>query len=127
MHEAAIAQSILKIASGKLKQTKRATALSAVRVVIGSFRNVEVESLQFAFDNLKELFEGCDDCKLDAQLVLAKAICQNGEHSYQPAFENSFRCPICSAGMGKLLCGEELDITKLTFKTNVQEECCNHA
>jgi len=123
MHEAAIAQSILQIASERLKLAQGATGIAAIKVAIGGFRNVEVESLQFAFDNLKDLYEGCCDCRLDAETVPARAICQEEGHCYLPTFENNFRCPECGAGIGNLISGEELNVTKLTFNVGILQEC----
>lgn len=127
MHEAAVAQSILNIVCTKLRQTPNAEEVLTVHIIVGEFRNVEIASLQFAFDNLKALFNGCHNCELEAKVVQSKAVCRTGGHTYHPDFEHSFQCITCGDGIGKLICGEELDIIGITLQSRIDEECNEHA
>lgn len=126
MHEATIAQSILSIACEKLEQTPKADAVLNIHVIIGEFRNVDIDSLQFVFDNLKDLYKGCGACKLEAELISAKALCQVNSHRYKPDFKNQFCCTECGAGIGNLTCGEELDVVNITLQA-AKEEASEYA
>lgn len=121
MHEATIAQSILNIASSKLKGTPNAESVVEIHIIVGEFRNVDIESLEFAFDQLKSLNPGCGACRLKADVVSSRAVCLKGDHVYHPEFERVFRCEICGDGIGKLLSGEELDVVGVTLLSNLRE------
>ncbi len=126
MHEATIAQAILEIANDKLKATPHAAAILAIHVIIGEFRNVELDSLMFAFDNIKLVSDTTRQCRLVAEIVNAKAACRGAGHLYHPTFDNSFRCPRCDNGIGKLLCGEELDVIQLTLQAEDEPTAGEH-
>lgn len=115
MHEATIAQSILNIASSTLQRNPSTDAVVRIQVVVGQFRNVDIESLQFAFDQLKEFQTGCGGCKLEAETIQARAVCAPAGHTYSPVLDNEFKCDICGGGIGKLLSGEELDVIGVTL------------
>lgn len=117
MHEATIAESILNIVGKKLSVTPEVNAALSVEVVIGEFRNVDLESLQFAFQSLRQFFPGCEHCCLEAQLIQAVAKCQQG-HVYRPDFERGFRCAACDGGIQQLQCGEELDVICIRLRSN---------
>ncbi len=122
MHEATIAQSILSIASSKLKKTPNADTVMKIQIIVGEFRNVDIESLEFAFDHLKDFHDGCSGCKLEAETIQAKAVCRSGTHTYRPSADNTFKCEICDAGIGKLLSGEELDVIGITLLSRQKEQ-----
>jgi len=122
MHEATIAQSILNIAVDKLKQAPQAGSVSSIKIQVGEFRNVEIDCLQFAFDNLKISFEGCQNCQLKTELILASARCRDCADTYHPDFEEAFRCRKCNGSIGKLMSGEELDVVAVTLETISKEQ-----
>ncbi len=122
MHEATIAKSILNIASAKLRRNQNAESVIKVQIIVGEFRNVDIESLQFAFDQLKELQDGCNSCKLEAETIQARAICVSGHHTYRPVLDNAFKCEVCGGGIESLLCGEELDVVGVTLLSKTEEE-----
>lgn len=122
MHEASIADAILQTASAKLLTTPEALQVTKVRVSVGEFRNVDPESLQFAFDNMKSQYEGMADCQLEIETVNAEATCQSNEHSYHPQFENAFCCQICGSGIGRMIRGEELNIVSVRMETGKTKE-----
>jgi len=122
MHEATIAQSILDIAATKLEQTPEARCILAVRIKVGEFRNVDGDSLAFAFDGLKHLYRGLATCKLELEPIKALAWCNKGKHQYNPSFDLGFCCDRCGSGIGQLICGEELEVVKITMKACPTEE-----
>lgn len=116
MHEATIAESILKYISTKFKETPNATRVTKVHVIAGEFRNVDKESLAFAFDNLKEQYEGTAQCQLELEMTTAKALCKGLKHIYHPQAERAYRCNVCGNGIGRLVSGEELDIVNINLE-----------
>lgn len=125
MHEATIAQSILEIVTDKCQTTPHSRSVLNVHIIVGQFRNVDIESLQFAFDNLRTQYSGCSSCQLNAELVEAKALCLNYGHRFSPQFNQGFKCPDCNGPIGKLLCGEELDVIGITLEA--EPESCKGA
>jgi Zn finger protein HypA/HybF involved in hydrogenase expression len=113
MHEATIAQSILKIAATKLEETGPAASALKICIKVGQFRNVDEDSLNFAFDNLKGLYRGFGACQLESQCIKTQAWCRRSHHRYNPCFENAFCCEQCGSGIGEIICGEELDFVEL--------------
>lgn len=125
MHEASIADAILQHASAKLLSRADAVSVSKVRVELGEFRNVDPESLQFAFDNMRSSYRGTSQCELEINFVSAKAVCQSNGHTYHPDFQRAFCCETCGSGIGRLLCGEELNIVSVRIETNNLKERAN--
>lgn len=126
MHEASIADSILKIASTRLRQTPHAEAVTEIHVLLGEFRNVEPESLQFAFDALKGMYTGLAECELFFEIVKTRAFCQKSKHQFTPEFSNQFRCDKCASGISEIICGEELEVYKICImaESNKGKEAC---
>lgn len=122
MHEATIAQSILNILSSRLAITPDAGCVSNVAVKIGDFRNVDSESLIFAFNSLKSLYAGLSTCTLDIESIKTQAWCSKAGHRYNPSIERGYCCDQCDSGIGQLICGEELDVVKITLKSDAPEE-----
>lgn len=121
MHEATIAQSILDIATDALARSTEAIGISNIKVRIGEFRNVEVDCLEFAFDNLKSSFAGCQNSQLTVETIIACAQCRDCGDSYHPDFERAFRCNNCSGGIGKLITGEEMDVVTISLEGRTKE------
>lgn len=117
MHESAIAQNILKIVETK----PSAGVLQAVHIAIGEFRNVDPQSLEFAFDSLKTGTD-CRACRLQIEIQTALARCASSNHSYRPSLENGFRCTECGAGIGYMERGEELEIRGYTYTSQAEEQ-----
>lgn len=122
MHEASIADAILQSGSARLSATPDALQVTRMRVSVGEFRNVDPESLLFAFDNMKSLYKGMGACQLEIEHVAAEASCQTNEHSYHPQFENSFCCQICGNGIGRMISGEELNIMSVRMEMSTSKE-----
>lgn len=122
MHEATIAQSILNMAAIKRDSLPASACAIRISVQIGEMRNVEKDSLDFAFENLKSLYKGFENCHLEMNLIKARACCRQADHQYNPRFENAFCCEQCGSGIGKLVAGEELDLVNVVFDTGTVEE-----
>jgi Zn finger protein HypA/HybF involved in hydrogenase expression len=64
MHEASVAQSILRISPVRsLASTAHTDTVTAIHVIIGQFRNIDIDSLKFAFDNIRPMYAGCSSCQ----------------------------------------------------------------
>lgn len=122
VHEATIAQSIINIASSRMRDDHSLEAVLNIEVGIGEFRNVDPDSLTFAFDWLKASQKPLSACHLSTRLIAAQALCRGSQHKYRPSADLSYRCPLCREGMGKLLAGEELDILGMTFQQHKEQE-----
>jgi hydrogenase nickel insertion protein HypA len=122
MHEATIASHILDIVSVRLANYPESTAQS-VTVLVGSFRNVDDDCLQFAFDALKADRSGCEACQLRISKSEVRARCNENDHIYTPREDDFYRCN-CGSGMGEILQGEELDVIECLFKSKQEESLC---
>lgn len=88
-------------------------AIKSIKVRIGAFRNVDPESLLFAFQSLKGESDLTRDCDLLIEPVSAVARCSISGHEYHPLAEEYYCCTICGGGIGELICGKELDIVEV--------------
>jgi len=127
MHEATIAKSILEIVSKQIAKTPGALRALQVHVVAGQFRNVDRESLEFAFDSLKMLYQRTSGCELHLEMPSAIALCRDSQHAYHPCYQQAYCCPLCGSGIGKLVSGEELDVVNVSLETVLHEEQKDHA
>jgi hydrogenase nickel incorporation protein HypA/HybF len=125
MHEATVASLVLD-SIGKQAVVSEGVATS-VCVRAGTFRNIDPEAFQFAFDALKTEFGATAKCRLQFELVPAVAVCNGCDKQYQPDVDNAYACPACGGGIGKLLCGEELEISNLTIDLIESTEVMTHA
>lgn len=116
MDETKVAKSILDIVSARLAQTPNCDSVLSVNVLVGEFRNVDLESLQFAFESLRKFYDGCQSCNLTAELIKSRAVCREQGHTFSPESERQYVCPQCGGSIGKLLCGEELDVVGTTLR-----------
>jgi|GEM_PF-433968 Zn finger protein HypA/HybF (possibly regulating hydrogenase expression) len=121
MHEAAIASRILekslKMAWRKILETNdqgdsRSSScfrIGSVTVRVGEFRNVESESLRFAFDALRKENAMTESAALEIEEVSASAFCKSG-HNYHPEMDSYYCCPACGSGIESISEGKELEI-----------------
>jgi hydrogenase nickel insertion protein HypA len=122
MHEATIASNILDVIATRVAQHPHTRARS-ITVLIGAFRNVDEESLCFAFDALKEDYPGCARCQLIVESTSLLAHCVEHHHLYQPHPEQLYRCE-CGSGMGDIVRGQELDVLQCTLQAADEESLC---
>jgi hydrogenase nickel incorporation protein HypA/HybF len=127
MHEATIATNILERIMRRIAAYDPPACARSVRVRIGEFRNVDLESLSFAFDSLKGLYPACAGCVFVPELIAATALCRKQQHKYHPDSAHAYRCSECGGGIGTLLAGEELDITDMELEVETGSEELTHA
>jgi hydrogenase nickel insertion protein HypA len=120
MHETTIANSILEIVSAKCRTTPHSAAAVKVDVLVGEFRNVDPDSLRFAFENMRQFYPLCSSCQLHIEIAHAMAVCKTQDHRFSPQISTGFRCTHCGGPIGKLLCGEELDVVGITLEADEQ-------
>lgn len=113
MHETTIAKAILDRICDRLTGLQKTSNANAVSVRIGEFRNVDPDSLSFAFDSLKQNYQACRTCALNLELIEARALCKDARHEYRASADNAYRCPDCNSVIGAMVSGKELDITKI--------------
>jgi hydrogenase nickel incorporation protein HypA/HybF len=125
VHEASIASAILQKACTMMRSQHGGVHsksidtefditchITKIVIRIGEFRNVDPESLEFAFDALKKDSEEVKDAKLEMQSVSARAVCTN-QHEFHPSAANYFACNNCGEKIESFLAGEELDIISI--------------
>ena len=110
MHEAAVAKSILDIVALRAAEHEGAL-VRVVKVDLGQFTAVDPESLEFAFDAIKQDYADCKESKLELRLVQTRALCASNRHHYMPAASFGFCCTTCGDGIGELTAGTELQVT----------------
>lgn len=125
MHEATIAQFILEKSRqisrreiAKIDESEEAEdqlVIANVCIRVGEFRNVELESLVFAFDALKKDDFLTEQASLEIEFIRMVALCKNG-HRYHPDAEDFFACPECNQGIETILEGKELEITNVKME-----------
>lgn len=125
MHEATIAQLIL-LRSIEIASIKNEPIVS-IRIRVGRFRNVDPESLLFAFQSLKREYDPTTNAELSIESVSALARCSIGGHQYHPSADDYYCCTICGGGIGELLNGKELEIiaVETTINDNSNEVAIN--
>jgi hydrogenase nickel incorporation protein HypA/HybF len=117
IHEAAIAQNILRI----VEEAARANDLSCVSSIvleIGQFSGVEVGALDFAFSVFKEgsILEEAEIEYLTPPLML---YCQHCETEYLGDWED-LQCPACLETEFDIIQGQELKIKSIVGDVNGQ-------
>jgi len=110
MHEAGIAQNILRI----VEEAARVNRLSRVKTIlleIGQFSGVGVEALEFAFDALsgRTILEGAEIVYQTPPLVL---FCINCQNEYLADCED-LRCPACMGTESTVVQGQELVVKSI--------------
>ncbi len=87
----------------------------SIKVEIGEFRNIDPESLTFAFESLRKDSQELKDASLKINLVEARAVCAQ-KHEYHPLPDSYFACTICGGSLETMLRGEELNITGIELQ-----------
>lgn len=120
MHEAKIASLILQKAALQASSCQNILKVQKIELAVGKFRNVDVESLQFAFNALKEDFPLLIESILEVHEIEPIALCKANGHDYVVDLQKNFACPKCGSGVGSLQSGKELEIQKILLET---QEC----
>lgn len=119
MHEVTTAKNILEQTSRKITGLGVPMEAESINLLVGEFRNIDPESLSFAFDSLKSEFAGCAQCQLQLTVspLLAECAAQS-HHRYHPEAVQAFACPLCGAGIGSVITGQELEIVGITARSS---------
>lgn len=121
MHEAKIASLIIDKAAARVANYAANGKVKNIQLALGKFRNVDVESLQFAFNSLKGEIKSLSEAILDIEEIEARVFCQEQKHSYVLDFQKGICCPECGSGVGKFESGQELEIRKIQL-TKMEHE-----
>ncbi|HZV75295.1 MAG TPA: hydrogenase maturation nickel metallochaperone HypA [Conexibacter sp.] len=114
MHELAIADSIVRIASERAGPRRVRT----VRVAAGYLRQVVPDALAFAFE-LVALGTPVEGAELELRAVLAEARCRTcGARTEQDAFP--LCCGTCGALDVEVVAGEELMVEELELEEEAE-------
>lgn len=103
----------------KREAGKSGVHAARVKVDIGEFRNVDPESLTFAFQSLRKDLPQLKDAELDIRLVQGLAVCAR-DHEYRPQPASYFACTVCSSSLKTMVAGEELNITGIELESHDQ-------
>ena len=114
MHELAVTESILNIATDYAKRAdaKRVTQLY---LVIGQLASTVDDSVQFYWDTLS-LGTICEGSQLHFERVPARLTCQDCGTTYTLTDELTI-CPQCQSGQVKIVAGEEFRLDSIEIET----------
>jgi hydrogenase nickel incorporation protein HypA/HybF len=112
MHESSIAHSILEIIDEQCAE-KGCTVVDTLTVRLGKATGVMPESLQFAFDALKEPTKA-KDAKLTIEIVPIGGRCRSCAKEFDvPDVQYIFACPLCNSAEFELTRGREMEISDM--------------
>ena len=115
MHEVGIVDGVLRTAS-ETARASGATKIVSVTLRIGDMREVVRESLDFAWEALRE----DDPLTAEAELIVEEVHPRSACVSCGNEFDHDrfhLRCPVCGSGQTLTLCGRELDIVSMEIET----------
>jgi hydrogenase nickel incorporation protein HypA/HybF len=114
MHEASIAQNIIKTVKYELEARKISTAVEKVVFTAGKLNAIVPDSLSFHFDALKKDEEQLKDAVLEVQDAPVKAHCAACKNTIELE-DPIFVCPDCGGPL-TVESGQELCVTSITVK-----------
>ena len=109
MHELAITQSILQIATDEARRVG-ASQIKVIRIKVGALTDIVPESVQFYLDSLTP-GTLAEKVRLETILVPVGATCPRCQHFFVVG-DYDLTCPQCG-GMGKITQGRELQVESL--------------
>lgn len=114
MHELAITQSILDIATRHAARA-RARRILAINLVIGELTGLVDESIQFYFDFLSQdtLAQGAHLC---FEHAAARVRCHACGGEYPPPDSRIWTCPHCDALGGEIIAGREFSVASIEIE-----------
>jgi hydrogenase nickel incorporation protein HypA/HybF len=110
MHEVSIMENVFEIAFARLRQEK-ATRIHRLRLRIGALSGVVPESLEFAFDALKENTPAAE-ASLDLEYVPVRFYCSTCALEFV-GDDVAELCPSCGSPDARVCQGRELDLVSL--------------
>lgn len=112
MHESSIAHSILEIVDEQCRE-KGCTTVEAITVRLGKATGVMPESLQFAFDALKEP-TAAKNATMIIEIVQVGGKCNSCKQEFDvPEAQYIFACPLCGSKEFEISRGREMEISEM--------------
>jgi|APFre7841882630_1041343.scaffolds.fasta_scaffold56020_2 hydrogenase nickel incorporation protein HypA/HybF len=112
MHESSIAHSILEIVDEQCRE-KGCTTVETIVVRLGKATGVMPESLQFAFDALKEPTVA-KDATMTIEIVQVGGKCSSCKKEFDvPDAQYIFACPLCGSKEFEISRGREMEIAEM--------------
>jgi hydrogenase nickel incorporation protein HypA/HybF len=112
MHESSIAHSIIEIIDEQCAE-QRCSIVDALTVRLGKATGVMPESLQFAFDALKEPTKA-RNAKLTIEVVPIGGECKTCSKEFDvPGVQFIFACPHCNSNDFEVTRGREMEIVDM--------------
>jgi hydrogenase nickel incorporation protein HypA/HybF len=112
MHESSIAHSILEIVDEQCRE-QGCTTVQAIIVRLGKATGVMPESLQFAFDALKEPTVA-KDATMTIEVVQVGGRCNSCQKEFDvPDAQYIFACPLCGSKEFEISRGREMEIAEM--------------
>jgi len=118
MHELAVTESILNIATRHAQQAE-ATRVTDIHLVIGKLSSIVDDSVQFYWDMISENTI-CAGAKLHFERRPAKMACQDCDTTYTLEGELVL-CPQCGSARVKVVSGEEFWLDSIEIEKNHTE------
>lgn len=117
MHELSIVKDIFQTLEEAYPGTFR--DIVGVEIQAGLLSNIQPVLIHNAFEAYKEEFSEYAEVELDVEILPIIAYCKDCSKE----FEVKFHCFVCECGKGsdKIVQGEELKISKVTFKKKEHE------
>jgi hydrogenase nickel incorporation protein HypA/HybF len=119
MHELSIAHSLVELAA-KAAQEAGATRVHAVRIVVGAFSGVSIDSLLFCYDIVTRdtLLE---KSQLSVRSVPLRIHCAPCAREVELPDLAGFRCPACGTPSADIRAGRELFIESLEIDSDAAD------
>jgi hydrogenase nickel incorporation protein HypA/HybF len=113
MHELAVTESILEIATRNARQSN-ASKVNSIQIVVGSLSSIVNDSVQFYWDILsKDTI--CEASVLTFKRIPAKIMCLDCQHTYE--LENELSpCPNCQGANIQIISGEEFYVESIEIE-----------
>jgi len=110
MHELAITESILNIATKHALQ-ENANHVTDIYIVIGQLSSVVDDSVQFYWDMISQE-SICSNSKLHFERIPARLVCQDCRTNFTIEGELTF-CPNCQSSKVKVISGDEFHLDSI--------------
>lgn len=120
MHELGLVSGILDVAI-KTAREAGASRVVSVSLRIGDMAEVNEESMDFAWDILREDDPLTAEATMEVEYVHPQSVCvQCGNEFSHDRFH--LRCPACGSGQTMLVAGREMDIVSLEIETSDEDD-----
>lgn len=110
MHELAVTESIVEIATRHAAQAGASRVL-AINLVIGELSSIVDDSVQFYFDYLSE-GTSAEGARLVFSRLDVALMCQACGHRWEPTGAD-WRCPVCGAARAQAVQGREFYVESI--------------